>query len=112
MIAVDLFAGGGGFSEGFRQAGIQVSAAYEHWEPARLTHERNLPDTQAIRRNILELTAEEISEITPQVDILFGSPPVLSSLRRRTVAKEITKRGLNASSLSCALSITYSLVIG
>lgn len=94
MIAVDLFAGGGGFSEGFRQAGIQVSAAYEHWEPARLTHERNLPDTQAIRRNILELTAEEISEITPQVDILFGSPPCTEFSASKNGGKGDHKKGL------------------
>lgn len=77
LIGVDLFAGAGGFSEGFRQVGIAVKVAYEYYEPARLTHEKNQPDTKAILKDILHLTPEEVRAdlAGEQLDILFGSPP-------------------------------------
>ncbi len=42
--AVDFFCGGGGFSEGFRQAGIDVIAAFDLWKIAVDTHNGNHPD--------------------------------------------------------------------
>ena len=77
MNAIDLFSGAGGFTEGFRQAGINVLVAYEKWEIARLTHEHNHPETRAIPRDILNLTAEEIltDAGVNHINILFGSPP-------------------------------------
>src|SRR5687768_6820796 len=47
LTCVDLFCGAGGFSEGFRQAGFQVTAALDNWAPAVLTHEKNHPETKA-----------------------------------------------------------------
>jgi site-specific DNA-cytosine methylase len=34
MRTVDLFAGCGGFSLGFQQAGFDIVAAFDHWQPA------------------------------------------------------------------------------
>ena len=37
MRVADFFCGGGGFSEGFRQAGFQIVFAVDKWEPAVTT---------------------------------------------------------------------------
>jgi DNA (cytosine-5)-methyltransferase 1 len=66
-----LFCGAGGFSEGFRQAGFRVSKALDIWAPAIRTHERNHPDTLAIRGDILTFQPETLGPI----DVLIGSPP-------------------------------------
>ena len=36
MRVADFFCGGGGFSEGFRQAGFKIVFAVDKWEPARV----------------------------------------------------------------------------
>lgn len=38
MKVVDFFCGGGGFSEGFRQAGFDIVFAVDKWEPAIITY--------------------------------------------------------------------------
>jgi DNA (cytosine-5)-methyltransferase 1 len=44
--ATDLFAGGGGMTEGLEQAGWSVEAAANHWPTAVATHQRNHPHTE------------------------------------------------------------------
>lgn len=41
-VGIDFFAGAGGFSMGFHQAGIHVAAAVEMWAPAAMTYLANL----------------------------------------------------------------------
>ncbi|MBR3458040.1 MAG: DNA cytosine methyltransferase, partial [Selenomonadaceae bacterium] len=41
MRAVDLFAGCGGLSKGFENAGIDVVAAFEFWDRAAKCYEMN-----------------------------------------------------------------------
>ncbi|MBI5635843.1 DNA cytosine methyltransferase, partial [Candidatus Micrarchaeota archaeon] len=43
---LDLFAGCGGLSKGFEQAGFSITAANEFWEPAQNTYIRNHPNTK------------------------------------------------------------------
>lgn len=71
LTCADLFCGAGGFSEGFRQAGFRVTKALDIWAPAVLTHEKNHPDTEAIRGDILSYAPERLGP----VDVLIGSPP-------------------------------------
>ena len=71
LTCADLFCGAGGFSEGFRQAGFRVTKALDIWAPAVLTHEKNHPDTEAIRGDILSYAPELLGP----VDVLIGSPP-------------------------------------
>jgi DNA (cytosine-5)-methyltransferase 1 len=71
LTCADLFCGAGGFSEGFRQAGFRVTKALDIWAPAVLTHEKNHPDTEAIRGDIFSYAPERIGP----VDVLIGSPP-------------------------------------
>jgi site-specific DNA-cytosine methylase len=50
MIAiVDLFCGGGGFSEGAMQAGAVVVLSIDAWHPAVVTHRMNHPNTPCLK---------------------------------------------------------------
>lgn len=73
LTAVDLFCGGGGFSEGFRQAGIEVTHAVDIEEKACDTYELNAPDeTEVLNKDMHELEPEDLPD---DVDVLIGSPP-------------------------------------
>ncbi|EHL2501961.1 DNA cytosine methyltransferase [Enterococcus faecalis] len=81
---VDLFCGGGGFSEGFHQAGFEIVRAFDIWEPALLTHNKNHPSNVepiAIKYDIYELSIlpdEEFEKIVPDTEIIIGSPPCVA----------------------------------
>ncbi|MCF7560715.1 DNA cytosine methyltransferase [Sabulilitoribacter multivorans] len=78
MTAVDFFCGGGGFSEGFRQAGIKVIAAYDIWQPAVDTHNGNHPGCNAIKMDVIKiskLSDEDFEATVPDSEIIIGSPP-------------------------------------
>lgn len=48
MRVADFFCGGGGFSEGFRQAGFKISFAVDKWKPAVDTFKANKPEAKVI----------------------------------------------------------------
>ena len=79
MNSIDLFCGAGGFSEGARQAGVQVIAGADYDESAVKTHEANHPDSLSIQQDLVELTPEEFCDtydINPDdIDIVTGGPP-------------------------------------
>ena len=78
-IAVDLFAGAGGMSLGFEQAGFDVVAAVEIDPVHCAVHKFNFPKTAIIPRSVVGLSAEEIRIVAGlgdrQVDCVFGGPP-------------------------------------
>ena len=78
-IGVDLFAGAGGMSLGFEQAGFDVTAAVEYDPIHCSTHEFNFPDCAAICRSVTDIDGEYIrnnSRIGDRnVDVLFGGAP-------------------------------------
>lgn len=69
---VDLFCGGGGFSEGFRQAGFDITHAVDIDSGAVETHELNHPETETIQADITDLDPADLPQ---DVDVLIGSPP-------------------------------------
>jgi DNA (cytosine-5)-methyltransferase 1 len=78
-IGIDLFAGAGGLSLGFEQAGFSLKAAGEYDPIHAATHEFNFPRCATICRSVAEIDGEYIrshSEIGKQdVDAVFGGPP-------------------------------------
>jgi DNA (cytosine-5)-methyltransferase 1 len=78
-IGVDLFAGAGGMSLGFEQAGFDVAAAVEYDPVHCATHEFNFPDCAAICRSVADIDGDYIrthSRIGDRsVDVLFGGAP-------------------------------------
>lgn len=73
MKVIDLFAGAGGFSEGFRQAGYGIAGFVEYWKPAIETYKINFPEAQLIGEDITAVTDEEIEKL--KVDVIIGGPP-------------------------------------
>jgi DNA (cytosine-5)-methyltransferase 1 len=78
-IGIDLFAGAGGMSLGFEQAGFDVVAAVEVDPVHCATHKFNFPETAVIARSVVGLTAAEIRLAAGigdrHVDCVFGGPP-------------------------------------
>ncbi|MGL4883492.1 MAG: DNA cytosine methyltransferase, partial [Waterburya sp.] len=63
-IAVDLFAGAGGMTLGFEQAGFDVLAAVELDPIHASVHEYNFPFWKTICQSITETTAKDIRELS------------------------------------------------
>ena len=78
-IAVDLFAGVGGMTLGFEQAGFDVLASVEIDPIHCATHAYNFPMWSAICSSVTEISGKEIREKSQigdrEVDVVFGGPP-------------------------------------
>lgn len=79
MIAVDLFAGAGGFSEAARLAGVKVVYAANHWALAVLYHNRNHPGA---RHECQDLHQADWREV-PAHDVQLASPACQGHSRAR-----------------------------
>jgi len=77
--AVDLFAGAGGLSLGFQQAGFAVRAAVEYDPIHCATHEFNFPDCATICRSVTDIDGDYIrshSEIgDKEISVVVGGAP-------------------------------------
>ncbi|WP_274362694.1 DNA cytosine methyltransferase [Paenibacillus thermotolerans] len=77
--AIDLFAGAGGMSLGFEQAGFDVRAAVEIDPIHAAVHMYNFPDTAVLCEDIVNLSGERLLQAAGlevgQLDVLFGGPP-------------------------------------
>lgn len=78
-IGVDLFAGAGGLSLGFEQAGFDVVAAVESDPVHALTHRFNFPDCAVIPTSVVGLSGDRIRQAAGiggrPVDVVFGGAP-------------------------------------
>lgn len=79
MLAIDLFAGLGGFSEGARMAGVDVIFAANHWRQAVDVHADNHPDTQHACQDLHQADWAAV----PRHDILLASPACQGHTRAR-----------------------------
>ncbi len=78
-VGIDLFAGAGGMSLGFEQAGFDVKAAVEIDPVHCATHKFNFPDCAVLPRSVEGLKGSEIRVAAGlgnrTVDVVFGGAP-------------------------------------
>lgn len=78
-IGVDLFAGAGGMSLGFEQAGFDVVAAVELDPVHAATHKFNFPNCAVLPTSVTEVSGDDIRQKSGignrTVDVVFGGAP-------------------------------------
>jgi len=88
LTVVDLFSGTGGLSEGFEQMGFKTVFALDYWGPAVKTFEKNHPDAEVKKADILDVEPSEL----PHPDIVIGGPPCVEfSFAKRGGKGDIAK---------------------
>jgi DNA (cytosine-5)-methyltransferase 1 len=79
LSSIDLFAGAGGMSEGFRNAGFDALYANDIEAPAIATFARNHPKTKTSAEDIRHIDASalriELGLQPGELDVLVGGPP-------------------------------------
>lgn len=73
---VDLFAGAGGLSLGFEQAGFDVAAAVEYDAVHALGHKFNFPECRVLCRDVRQLAGSDLVRAagTGSIDVIVGGP--------------------------------------
>lgn len=74
MKAVDLFAGCGGLSKGFENAGFNILAAFEYWDKAYECYKLNF------KHDVYRVDLSDVDDVVPIIkkyspDIIIGGPP-------------------------------------
>ncbi|HEX2532785.1 MAG TPA: DNA (cytosine-5-)-methyltransferase [Chitinophagaceae bacterium] len=72
-VAIDLYSGIGGWTLGFKMAGVPVLASYEWWKDANRTHNKNF-NTAHKEVDIRTLSLSELP-LPGSIDYVVGSPP-------------------------------------
>jgi len=73
MRVIDLFSGCGGMSLGFQNAGFQIVAAYDNWQPAIDIYQRNFQHPIFKKDLSTEDVVPELKGYSP--DMIIGGPP-------------------------------------
>lgn len=71
----DLFAGGGGMSLGFQNAGFEVVCAIEKWQPAVDVYRANFLDHPVLQLDLDDEQEAIVSINNFKPDIIIGGPP-------------------------------------
>lgn len=72
--AIDLFCGAGGSSYGARNAGVDIIAGFDIWEPALLTYDSNFKNAKVFGGDIRNLKPRNIKKEIGDIDLILASP--------------------------------------
>lgn len=75
MKVADLFAGVGGFSQGFIKAGCEIEFAVEFDKEIANAYKKNHQKTDVYADDICLLDIDEVKKKHPKIDIVIGGPP-------------------------------------
>ena len=109
MKVVDFFAGGGGLSLGFQQAGFELVCAVENWQPALTIYRANFPGHPALSMDLSnEYEALRLLDDF-QPDLLIGGPPCqdFSSAGKRDEAGGRASLTINYANVICNYKPTF-----
>lgn len=102
MKCIDLFAGCGGFSLGFQQAGFEILGAFDNWKPAIEVYEANF--NHSIFEQDLSNENEFLSKIIEfSPDVIIGGPPCqdFSSAGKRDITLGRANLTYNFANIVC-----------
>ena len=85
---IDLFCGAGGCSYGARNAGTQIIAGFDIWEPATKVFKANFPDAIIYPNDISKLDPSKVKKEIGEIDIILASPECTS----HSIAKGAAER--------------------
>ena len=100
MKVVDLFAGCGGLSLGFENAGFELVAAFDHWDPAIEVYRANLTHPM-LKQDLADVTAsiEAVRKFHP--DVVIGGPP----------CQDFSHAGRRSEGLRANLTIAFAEIV-
>ena len=100
MKAVDLFAGCGGMSLGFQNAGFDIVAAFEFWDIAADCYSKNFSHP-VFRTDLsdVDLAVKQISAFSP--DLIIGGPP----------CQDFSQAGKRIESSRASLTESYAKIV-
>ncbi|WP_425391602.1 DNA cytosine methyltransferase [Ekhidna sp.] len=71
---IDLFCGAGGSSYGARNAGAEIVAGFDMWDPAIKAFSKNFPNAKTFAGDLRLYDPGEILEETGPIDLILASP--------------------------------------
>lgn len=101
ITVTDLFAGGGGLSEGLRQAGLGIEIAANHWPLAVATHRLNHPETEHRTKDLSEVNWRTF----PRTTVLAAAPSCVWHARsggRKRLSADVELKREDAGSIDRA----------
>lgn len=69
--AIDLFCGAGGSSYGARNAGAEIVAGFDYWQPAIATYKENFINSETWNADIREVDVQFLKDRLGKIDLIL-----------------------------------------
>ncbi len=71
---LDLFCGAGGSSYGARNAGAEIVAGFDIWNPAAIAYKANFPKAKMFESDIRTIDLQRVKDSVGHIDLILASP--------------------------------------